>query len=37
LITNIVIDDAETLKIDQAVTFVPAHEQGHGIARFKPA
>jgi uncharacterized OB-fold protein len=37
MITNIVIDDAETLKIDQAVTFVPAQEQGHGIARFKPA
>ena len=37
MMTNIVIDDAETLKIDQAVSFVPAQEQGHGIARFKPA
>ena len=37
LITNIVIDDAETLKIDQPLLFVPAQEQGHGIARFKPA
>jgi uncharacterized OB-fold protein len=37
MITNIVIDDAETLKIDQPLSFVPAQEQGHGIARFKPA
>jgi hypothetical protein len=32
-----VIDDAETLKIDQPLQFVPAQEQGHGIARFRPA
>ena len=37
MITNIVIDDAEKLVIDQPLTFVPAEEQGHGIARFKPA
>ena len=34
LITNIIVDDAETLVIDQPLTFVPAEEQGHGIARF---
>ncbi len=37
MITNIVVDDAETLKIDQPLKFVPAQEQGHGIARFRPA
>lgn len=36
MITNVVIDDAETLVIDQPLTFVPAQEQGRGIARFKP-
>ena len=28
MITNIIIEDAETLKIDQPVTFMPAQEQG---------
>ena len=37
MITNIVIDDAEKLVIDQPLTYVPAEEHGHGIARFKPA
>jgi len=37
MITNIVVDDAETLKIDQPLHFVAAQEQGHGIARFRPA
>ena len=37
MMTNIVTDDAETLTIDQPLSFVPAQEQGHGIARFKPA
>jgi uncharacterized protein len=37
LITNIVVDDAEALVIDQPLAFVPAIENGHGIARFKPA
>jgi hypothetical protein len=32
----VIIDDAETLVIDQPLTFVAAQEQGHGIARFKP-
>ena len=37
LITNILVDDAETLVIDQPLVFVPAIEHGHGIARFKVA
>ena len=37
MITNVIIDDPETLVIDQPLTFVPAQEQGYGIARFKPA
>ena len=37
MITNIVVADAETLKIDQPLHFVAAQEQGHGIARFRPA
>ena len=36
MITNIVIEDAEKLVIDQPLTFMPAEEQGHGIARFRP-
>ena len=36
MITNVVVDDAETLVIDQKLSFVPAEEQGHGIARFRP-
>jgi uncharacterized protein len=37
LITNIVVDDAEALVIDQPLVFVPSTENGHGIARFKPS
>jgi uncharacterized OB-fold protein len=37
LITNILVDDAETLVIDQPLVFVPAIEHGHGIARFNVA
>jgi uncharacterized OB-fold protein len=37
LITNILVDDAETLTIDQPLVFVPAIEHGRGIARFKVA
>jgi len=36
MITNIVIDDAEQLRIEQPLAFVPAEEQGRGIARFRP-
>jgi uncharacterized OB-fold protein len=36
MITNIVVEDAEKLVIDQPLTFMPAEEQGHGIARFRP-
>jgi len=36
MITNIIVEDAETLAIDQALTFEPAEEQGHGLARFRP-
>jgi uncharacterized OB-fold protein len=37
LITNILVDDAETLVIDQPLVFVPAIEHDHSIARFKLA
>jgi hypothetical protein len=36
MITNIVIADAEKLVIDEPLTFMPAEEQGQGIARFRP-
>ena len=36
MITNIVVEDAEKLVIDQPLTFMPAEEQGQGIARFRP-
>lgn len=36
MITNVITEDAEKLIIDQPLTFVPAEEQGHGIARFRP-
>ena len=36
MITNIIVEDAETLVIDQPLTFEPAEEQGHGLARFRP-
>ena len=36
LITNIVIEDAERLVIDQPLAFEPGEEQGCGIARFRP-
>ena len=36
MITNIVVEDAEKLVIDQSLTFMPAEEQGHGIGPFRP-
>ena len=37
MISNVIVDDAEKLAIDQPLVFVPAEEHGHGIARFRPA